>query len=61
MAVLDGQPRSATVVALSDIALFELRRADFLAALARSPQLTAHLLLGMSARLRSPVGEEVTA
>ena len=57
MAVLDGKPRSATVVALSDITLYELRREDFLAALARSPQLTANLILGLSARLRLPLEE----
>lgn len=52
MAVLDGQPRSASVVAVNAISLFELKREHFLAALARSPQLTAHLLVGLSARLR---------
>ena len=59
MAVLDGQPRSASVVALTDLTLYELRREHFLAALARSPQLTAHLLVGLSARLRQLNAEPV--
>lgn len=52
MSVLDGQPRSASVVALTDVTLYELQREHFLGALARSPQLTANLLLGLTARLR---------
>lgn len=52
LALLDGGPRSATVMAMEACDLFTVPRADFLSLLGRSPRLTAHLLVGLSNRLR---------
>ena len=52
MALLDDQPRSAHVFAMEETQLLGLRREDFRAQLARSPQLGIALLRELSRRLR---------
>lgn len=52
MSLLDGQPRSATVMAIDDTELFVLQRTDFLALLDRNPQLALRVLATMANRLR---------
>jgi CRP/FNR family transcriptional regulator, cyclic AMP receptor protein len=52
MALLDGLPRSATVVALDESELFILHRREFLNLLESSPQIAASLLRELTQRLR---------
>ncbi len=52
MALLDGEPRSATVRAVEDSRLLTIRREEFLATLKKQPDLALTLLGEMSRRLR---------
>lgn len=52
MSLLDGQPRSATVVATEDARLLELSREVFAAFVDRHPRLALLILAEMSRRLR---------
>lgn len=52
MSLLDGDPRSATVRASSDIRLVLLRRQSFLDLLQKHPEITIALLTAISSRLR---------
>ncbi len=52
MAMFGGEPRSASVTAMTDCELVALARADFLAVLARDFPLTRKILQALSARLR---------
>lgn len=52
LSLIDGQGRSADVVALSDGEMLVLRRSDFLPLLERMPQLIWELLLTITKRLR---------
>ena len=52
MALLDGQGRSANVMALEDTVLFTLSRRDFLDVLHRFPSISIQLLKEMTGRLR---------
>jgi CRP/FNR family transcriptional regulator, cyclic AMP receptor protein len=52
MALLDGEPRSASVVAAQECDLFLLYRRVFLDMLQRFPKIAIHLLTEMSQRLR---------
>lgn len=52
IAVVDGRPRTAGAVAIDRTVLMVIRRADFLAALERSPDLAMHLLQLFCQRLR---------
>jgi CRP/FNR family cyclic AMP-dependent transcriptional regulator len=52
MALLDDEPRSAHVIAMSDAVLLQLRREDFQARLKSSPDLGIALLRELSRRLR---------
>lgn len=52
MALLDDEPRSAHVIAMSATTLFQLRREDFRARLRTSPDLSIALLRELSRRLR---------
>lgn len=52
LALLDGKPRSANVVATDDTVLYMLRRSDFLQLLYRVPQIAVGLLAELAARLR---------
>lgn len=60
MALLDGEPRSATVVALEPVTSATLSREDFLDLLRRSPAAVEGVLAGLAAmirRLSSEVGD----
>ncbi len=52
MALLDGQGRSANVMAIEDTVLFTLHRRDFLDVLGRFPTISIQLLREMTSRLR---------
>ena len=52
MSLLDGQPRSATVTATTDVRLLVIRRRDFALLLSKVPDLPRHLLVVLSRRLR---------
>ena len=52
MALLDDEPRSAHVIAMTEAVLFQLRREDFQARLRSSPDLGIALLRELSRRLR---------
>ncbi|MFN0178163.1 MAG: Crp/Fnr family transcriptional regulator [Gemmatimonadales bacterium] len=52
MALLDDEPRSAHVIAMTDSALLQLRRDDFRNRLRASPELGIALLRELSGRLR---------
>ena len=52
LALLDDQPRSASVVTTSPVELFVLPRADFLALLPRAPHVLAALVAKLSADVR---------
>jgi CRP/FNR family cyclic AMP-dependent transcriptional regulator len=52
MSLLDGQPRSATVKAETDVQTLSLASWDFLPLIDRHPSISRKLLLEMSRRLR---------
>ena len=52
MSLLDGQPRSANVIALEDSRLLVLSRGDFVKHLNESPSTALNILSEMSSRLR---------
>ncbi len=52
MALLDDEPRSAHVIAMSDASVWQLRRDDFRARLRASPDLAIALMRELSRRLR---------
>lgn len=52
MSLLDDEPRSAHVIAMTDAVLFQLRREDFRSRLRASPELSIALLRELSRRLR---------
>jgi CRP/FNR family transcriptional regulator/CRP/FNR family cyclic AMP-dependent transcriptional regulator len=52
MSLLDGDPRSATVRATTDIRLVLLRRPSFMELLQKHPEISIALLTALSARLR---------
>ena len=52
MSILDGQARSATVVAIDDADLLVIRRDDFLKMLKQYPQIAINLLKELAMRLR---------
>lgn len=53
MALLDGKPRSATVLTNEDTQCLILSRWDLLRAMRRDPEIAIQMLTVMSARLRS--------
>jgi len=53
MSLLDGDPRSATVRASTDVRLLLLRRQVFLDLLSRYPEIALALLTELSSRLRN--------
>ncbi len=53
MAILDGQTRSANVIAIEDSELFIIRRADFLKLLKDYPEVAIALLQELTQRLRN--------
>ena len=52
MALLDGEGRSANVVALEDAEVLTLQRGDFLEILERFPKIAIHLLKELTTRIR---------
>ena len=52
IAVLDGNPRTASAEALKDTELFVLRRIDLMALIEREPTLATHLIALLCQRLR---------
>lgn len=52
MSLLDGEPRSATVVAETPVRLLVIRRRNFAALLENSPALVRNLLVTLSRRVR---------
>lgn len=52
MSLLDDEPRSAHVIAMTDAVLLQLRREDFRCRLRASPELAVALLAELSRRLR---------
>lgn len=52
MAILDGEPRSASVVAAEDCELLMLYRRPFLDILKKYPTIAIHMLVAMSRRIR---------
>jgi CRP/FNR family cyclic AMP-dependent transcriptional regulator len=52
MAILDGEPRSASVIAAAACSLLMLYRRDFMDILMRYPRITIEMLLALSRRLR---------
>ena len=52
MSLLDGKPRSASVIATDDTELIILRRTDFLSRLERYPQMASKMLSTLATRLR---------
>jgi CRP-like cAMP-binding protein len=53
MAILDGQTRSATVVAIEDTELFLIQRNDFINLITEYPEVAISLLQELTKRLRS--------
>jgi CRP/FNR family cyclic AMP-dependent transcriptional regulator len=56
MALLDGQPRTATVTAVSDVLALVLRRKKFLALLEAEPRVALAIMATMARRLRTAEG-----
>jgi CRP/FNR family transcriptional regulator/CRP/FNR family cyclic AMP-dependent transcriptional regulator len=52
MSLLDGEPRSATVKAETDLRLMVISRANFWRLLREVPELTQKMLVNLSRRLR---------
>ena len=52
LSLIDGQPRSATVTALTDLEVLELDRRDLLKLLRKVPSVVRKLLESLSGRLR---------
>ncbi|HEU5438222.1 MAG TPA: Crp/Fnr family transcriptional regulator [Ktedonobacterales bacterium] len=52
LALLDGQPRSATAIALEPTELLALQRADFLRAVEQHPRIAVHVIQVLVHRLR---------
>ena len=52
LALLDGKPRSANVVATEDADLLMLRRSDFVQLIFKTPQIATALLAELASRLR---------
>jgi CRP-like cAMP-binding protein len=52
IAVLDGNPRTASAEALSDVVLFVIQRADLIDLLGKQPKLAVHLIGLLCQRLR---------
>jgi CRP-like cAMP-binding protein len=53
MSLIDGQPRSASAIAVEDVQMVTIQRDQFLELLRSNPDLTLKLLVTLSARLRA--------
>jgi CRP/FNR family transcriptional regulator, cyclic AMP receptor protein len=56
MALLDGEPRSATVVAVSEVYVMAISRPKFLAVLEAEPKIALAIMTTLSRRLRALQG-----
>jgi CRP/FNR family transcriptional regulator len=61
LAMIDGQPRSATVQAITDCVLSFVSRASFEGELSDHPELYSHIMLTLAARLRQSDEDRVAA
>jgi CRP-like cAMP-binding protein len=61
MALLTKEPRSATIVALSSMELYQLKQADFNSVLTRSPHLATTLSRALARRLQSTTKAQLEA
>lgn len=61
LSLLDHQPRSATVAALTDCVLLVLGTKEFATAIATTPSLTIRLLAELSGRIRAGNNAKVAA
>lgn len=52
MAALDGEPRSASIIAMTDVELVMMTKDGFLAVLEKNPSMAVDLLIQASLRLR---------
>ncbi len=52
MSLLDGEPRSASVIALEDSSLLIIKREEFLKQIRKSPEIALRIMVEMSKRLR---------
>ncbi len=52
LSLIDGQPRSATVTATSDLEVLELNRADLMKLMDKAPPVTRKLLESLARRVR---------
>ena len=53
MALLENQPRSASLIALTDLRLLQIHKEDFIRLLSDIPSLSVEIMATMSARLRT--------
>ena len=53
MALIDGEPRSATVVAVGEVYVLMLPRPEFLKALEAEPKIALAILATLTGRLRA--------
>jgi len=53
MSLLDGEPRSATVIADTAMRLLLIHRRDFMTLLGEAPALTERILITLSQRVRN--------
>jgi CRP-like cAMP-binding protein len=60
MALLDGQDRSATVVADGPVTVFEVHRKDFIELVDQVPGFARTILAGLSHRLREAESGQIT-
>jgi NNP family nitrate/nitrite transporter-like MFS transporter len=55
LALIDGEPRSATIATIAPCQFFLLGRHDFLSFISKSPWMLANLLVGLSSKIRQSV------
>lgn len=58
MSLLDGEPRSATVVADGDLSVFRLRRSAFVKVVSNEPTIAIRIMAGLAGRLRRGTANE---
>ena len=61
LALIDGEPRSASAVAMEPSDLFVLGRDDFIKLLSGSPRILGDIMVGLSRRLRQTNAEHLSA
>ncbi len=53
LSILDGHPRSASVVALDDSQVYVIERSDFIGLIRRDPDMSIHILQELARRIRA--------